>query len=221
MSILQKLPFSQCEPGPEQIDGIGNYYIQILGHAPAKDLLSTLYFLDSHGGIENHDYDFIKPDQIQWFKDVSETQRSAIKNDDKDKYMSMAFIHIPVPEFGDDSTLKIHSGCRREPTEGASVNSHFYDACLEEGISAICCGHDHANDFCAQRDKDLWLCYSGSCGWGGYGSYGNKHFHRRARVFLIDTKTGSLQTWMRVEYGTGRVGELVLVGGRSVIDNPG
>ena len=56
---------------------------------------------------------------------------------------------------------------------------------------------------------------------GGYGSYGDKYFHRRARVFLIDTKIGSLKTWLRVEYGTGRVGELVLVEGGSVIDNPG
>ena len=27
MSILENLPFSLCESGPEQVDGIGNFYL--------------------------------------------------------------------------------------------------------------------------------------------------------------------------------------------------
>lgn len=30
MTILQNLPFSLCEPGPEDVAGIGNYYVQVL-----------------------------------------------------------------------------------------------------------------------------------------------------------------------------------------------
>ncbi|KAI9657226.1 MAG: purple acid phosphatase [Alyxoria varia] len=35
MSILQNLPFSFCESGPEQVDGIGNFYLRILAPAPS------------------------------------------------------------------------------------------------------------------------------------------------------------------------------------------
>ena len=34
MSILQSLPFSLCEPGPEQVEGTGNFSLQILARAP-------------------------------------------------------------------------------------------------------------------------------------------------------------------------------------------
>ena len=154
MSILQNLPFSLCESGPEQIDGIGNYSLQVMAPAPSQLPLSTLYFLDSHGRvpskISNHDYEAIKQSQIDWFLSASQAQRKAREKDGNRNrfHLSLAFLHIPLPEFG-DSRLSVRSGYRREPTESPSFNSHFYDALAKEGISALCCGHDHVNDFCA------------------------------------------------------------------------
>ena len=165
MSILQNLPFSLCESGPEQVDGIGNFYLQVLAPAPSQLPLSTLYFLDSHGQIpskiHNPDYDPIKQSQIDWFTNTSQAQRSAREKDDNDNrfHLSLAFLHIPLPEFG-DRHLSIRNGHRREPTEGPSFNSHFYDALVKGGISALGCRHDHVNDFCAllpqqtQQDGD-------------------------------------------------------------------
>ena len=63
-----------------------------------------------------------------------------------------------------------------------------------------------------------WLCYGG---FGGYCSFGGKRFHRRTRVWELDTNTGCLKTWKRVEYATNRVNELVLVESEAVIDSPG
>jgi hypothetical protein len=139
MSILQSLPFSLCESGPEQVDGIGNFYLQILAPTPSQIPLSTLYFLDSHGQIlskiHNPDYDPIKQSQIDWFTNTSQAQRRAREKDDNDNrfHLSLAFLHIPLPEFG-DRHLSIRSGHRREPTEGPSFNSHFYDALAKGGI---------------------------------------------------------------------------------------
>jgi hypothetical protein len=132
MAILQKLPFSLCESGPDQVDGVGNFYLQILAPAPSQFALSTLYFLDSHGQIPskiyNPDYDPIKQSQIDWFLDTSQAQRSAREgNNDSRFHLSLAFQHIPLPEFK-DRHLNIHSGCRREPTEAPRFNSHIYDA---------------------------------------------------------------------------------------------
>jgi hypothetical protein len=238
MTILQNLPFSLCEPGPEQVDGIGNFHLQILAPTPPQVPLSTLYFLDSHGQIpskrRNPDYDPIKQSQIDWFTNTSQAQRRAREKDDNIDHfhLSLAFLHIPLPEFGDPH-LRLCSGLRREPTEGPSMNSHLYDALVKEGISALGCGHDHVNDFCAllpqqaQQDDDnhqkpsTWLCYGGGSGFGGYCSYGRKRFHRRSRIWELDTNIGSLKTWMRVEYAVDRVDELVLVENGVVVDFPG
>jgi len=235
MSILQTLPFSLCEPGPEEVDGIGNYCLQILGPTPSRLPLSTLYLLDSHGRIpskiRNPDYEPIEQSQIDWFRNTSRAQRRAWEKDDNDNYfhLSLAFLHIPVPEFG-DSHLIIRGGHRGEPSESPSLNTHFYDALVKGGISALGCGHDHVNDFCAllpkQKNQDsseasqprLWLCYGGGAGFGGYCSYGGTRYHRRSRVWELQTKTGSLKTWKRVEYSMERVDELVLVESGAVVD---
>jgi hypothetical protein len=228
MSILQNLPFSLCESGPEEIDGIGNFYLQVLAPIPSQLLLSTLYFLDSHSQIpsksHNPDYKPIEQSQIDWFVNASQTERSAREKNDNDNrfHLSLAYLHIPLPEFG-DCHLSIRNGHRREPTESPSFNSHFYDALVKGGVSALGCGHDHVNDFCGllphqtQQEGDKppqpgpWLCYGGGSGFGGYCSYGKNRFHRRTRVWELDTSTGSLKTWMRVEYATDRIDELVLV----------
>jgi hypothetical protein len=236
MSILRNIPFSLCETGPAQIDGIGNYSLQVLAPAPSQLPLSTLYFLDSHGQIpsstHNPDYDPIKQSQIDWFLNTSQAHRSTREKDDNNSrfHLSLAFLHIPLPEFG-DCRLDIRNGHRGEPTEGPSFNSHFYDALVKEGISALGCGHDHVNDFCAllrqtQQDGNKtpqsgpWLCYGGGSGFGGYCSYGRKRFHRRMRVWELDTSTGSLNTWKRVEYAPDRVDELMLVESGAVVDRP-
>ncbi|KFY85186.1 hypothetical protein V500_08638 [Pseudogymnoascus sp. VKM F-4518 (FW-2643)] len=235
ISILQTLPFSFCRPGPTNVDGIGNYYLQVLAPGRSSVPLSTLYFLDSHGQLsDTAGYDHIKQSQIEWFTKTSQAARTARDKDDNSRFhLSLAFFHIPLPEFG-DSNLRIGSGHREEPTEGPSINSHFYDALVKEEISAIGCGHDHVNDFCALLPQQVhldgdgttqhrpWLCHGGGCGFGGYCSYGKwpcqKRFHRRMRVWELDTSTGSLRTWKRVEYDMDRADELVLVANGVVVD---
>ncbi|KAK0712096.1 hypothetical protein B0H67DRAFT_602632 [Lasiosphaeris hirsuta] len=203
-----------CEPDPEHVDGIGNFYLQVLAPTPSQLPLSTLYFLDSHGQIpskiRNPDYDPIKQSQIDWFTDTSQAQRSAREKDDNHNrlHLSLAFLHIPLPEFG-DSHLSIRGGHQREPPECPSFNSHFYDALVRGGISALGCGYNHPG---------LWLCYGGGCGFGGYCSYHRVRFHRRARIWELDTSAGSLTTWKRVEYAMARVDELVLVESGAMVD---
>lgn len=237
MSLLQSLPFSLCEPGPEQVDGTGNFCVKILAPAPSNCPVSTLYFLDSHGQTpsktRNPDYEPIKQSQIDWFTRLCQAQRSAREDGGNldHAHISLVFQHIPLPEFG-DRRLSIRSGHRREPSEGPSVNSHFYDALVEQGISVFGCGHDHVNDFCALLPRRTaqdgeshtqagpWLCYGGASGFGGYGSYGRRRFHRRMRVWQINSNAGSLKTWKRVEYRVDRADELMLVENGRVVDDP-
>ena len=234
MSLLQDLPFSLCQPGPKQVDGVGNYYLQVFDRAPSKLPMMTLYLLDSHGQIpskiQDPDYEPIKQTQIDWFTSTSQELRKAReKNNDRNRFhSSLVFMHIPLPEYA-QSDLFITGGQRREPTEGPSFNSHLYDALADEGIAALGCGHDHVNDFCGLRPQQgqqdgkpacqlgPWLCYAGGSGFGGYCSYGENRYHRRTRVWEFDTKTGAIQTWKRVEYAGDRIDKLVLVEGGKIL----
>jgi 3',5'-cyclic AMP phosphodiesterase CpdA len=229
MSLLEALPYSLCHTGPELIDGVGNYYLQVYSSSSLQHSVLNIFLLDSHGqipsNIKNPDYDPIKESQIQWFKETSQALREERQKDRTEGrfHVSLAFLHIPLPEFGDDD-LEIRNGRRREPTEGPSNNTHFYDALVEEGVDAIGCGHDHVNNFCAllprsdersRRDSAYqyrpWLCYGGGSGFGGYCSYGKERYHRGTRVWKLDANKEMTKTWLRVEYAQSRVDELVLV----------
>jgi hypothetical protein len=79
MNILQTLPYSLCQSGPEHVDGVGNYYLQIFGAASSIHPVATIYLLDSHGQIPNitkesgnPDYEPIKWSQIDWFRSTSQ-----------------------------------------------------------------------------------------------------------------------------------------------------
>jgi hypothetical protein len=238
MEILQDLPYSLCQPGPANVDGVGNYYLQIFGAAPSTRPYATIYLLDSHGQIpsttnvnRNPDYEPIKHSQIAWFWSTSQAlRREREDNGDADFFhTSIVFQHIPLPEF-DDPKLIMHAGCRGEPTEGPSQNTYFYDALVGAGVAAIGCGHDHVNNFCALlpeqwRKKEKagpWLCYGGCFGFGAYCEYDGKRYWRRARVWELgvgmkdDEEEGVVRTWTRVEYQKERKGEIVLVNNDTV-----
>jgi hypothetical protein len=220
MTLLESLPHSFCKAGPDTVDGIGNYVFQILSTRTPHHPVATLYFLDSHGEIaptvRDPDYDPIKTSQIQWFK-------NAVHSQVHQPSLSMVFQHIPLPEF-DRADLHFSSGKRGEPTMAPTENTGFYDALVEANVSVFACGHDHVNDFCALLPTNTgadgdepssqtgpWLCHSGSCGYGAYGSYGGKFFHRGMRLFELDELEKSVRTWKRVEYCDERVDEEVLV----------
>lgn len=219
------------------MDGIGNYYLQVFPQSASQVAVLTIYLLDSHGQIpskvKDPDYDWIKQSQIDWFLDTSQELRKAREEQaQQDFHISLAFMHIPLPEYA-DSDLVIRAGRRREPTEGPSLNSHFYDALVNEGVTAVGCGHDHVNDFCAQKPQDRgeyhlgqdsnslqfgpWLCYGGCSGFGGYCSYDGKRYHRRARIWELDSGIGSMRTWTRAEYSGERIDEVVLVKGGAAV----
>ncbi len=247
MALLQTLPLSLSHPGPENVDGVGNYYIEVQAEKSQHSAL-TIYLLDSHSLTPDEKkykgYDWIKPSQISWFKSTAESLKK-----EHAKYshihMDMAFIHIPLPEFADRSDNiiisgenKITAGEWREPVTAPKYNSHFYDALVEHRIVAVGAGHDHVNDYCAINPNPAhsnplkhgqhhhasglgpWMCYAGGSGFGGYAGYGG--YHRRVRVWEVDASAGRLVTWTRLECCTPEQkaeqhGQTVLVEGGVVV----
>jgi predicted MPP superfamily phosphohydrolase len=141
MSLIQTLPYSLSEPGPDDIDGIGNYYVEVLAHGSSKHSAITLYLLDSHSYSPDErlfkGYDWLKKNQIDWFKS---TAKALQKNHEgySHVHLDLAFIHIPLPEYADKSNPKV--GEWREAVTAPGFNSGFRDALVEQGVVMVGCG---------------------------------------------------------------------------------
>ncbi|KAK8160849.1 Metallo-dependent phosphatase-like protein [Phyllosticta citrichinensis] len=224
MSLLTTLPYSLSEPGPNTIDGVGNYFVEILAPGTSTHSALTLYFLDSHSySPDEHKfrgYDWIKPNQISWFKDTAKSLKEQHKHYTH-IHLDMAFIHIPVPEYSLRENQYV--GAWKEGVTSPGFNSHFHDALIEAQVPVVSCGHDHVNDYCALSrlgsDPRLWMCYAGGSGFGGYGGYNG--YHRRIRVWDVDANEARISTWKRVEWGNTeeRVDEQIVVEGGKVYDS--
>lgn len=222
MAFLEELPYSLSSAGPEDVDGVGNYILEVLGRGNTGHSALTLYLLDSHSYSPDErqfrGYDWIKPSQIRWFKNTAQ----GLKNKHHEyayMHMNMAFIHIPLPEFAQRGNY--FRGDWSEPSTAPGFNSGFKDALEEEGILFVGCGHDHANDYCAlsknsAEKPSLWMCYGGGSGFGGYGGYGG--FIRRVRFYDFDMNAGRAVTYKRLEYGDvdSRIDEMMIVDGGAV-----
>lgn len=196
--FITHLPYSLMERGPRSIEGVGNYVLNIPEEGPKL----TLYVLDSHKYSPNAKvlpgYDWLKEGQIEWIK----SQKSTAP-------LSMAFFHIPLPEY--THTQSGATGNYKEPVTAPKYNTGARDVLQDMGVSVVSVGHDHCNDYCL-NDKGknaIWLCYGGGSGEGGYGGYGGTT--RRIRVFDVDTTKGQITTWKRLETTMEKFDEQVLV----------
>ncbi|KOS17308.1 Phosphatase DCR2 [Escovopsis weberi] len=231
MAIMEMLPYSLSQAGPDDVDGVGNYYIEVLGRGHNDHSALTIYLLDTHGRTPDKSkslyYDWLQPNQIDWF---TRTSASLKKNHEgyTHRHMNMAFIHIPIPEFMDWDLPRV--GQWREGVSAPNVNTGFRDALVEEGVVMVSAGHDHANEFCSLSSigdikKDFtpgWekhiptaeektalanarktpALWMCYAGGSGFGGYGGYDgFIRRIRMFEIDTEEARITTWKRVEAG--------------------
>ncbi|KAI0600555.1 calcineurin-like phosphoesterase [Biscogniauxia sp. FL1348] len=224
MALIEQLPYSLSAAGPDDIDGVGNYYVEVLAPGNSKHSALTIYLLDSHSYSPDErqysGYDWIKKNQIEWFKQTA----NGLKKKHKEYthiHLDLAFIHIPLPEYRNPNAQFI--GEWREGVTAPKLNTGFHDALVEQGVVMVSCGHDHANEYCmlstdAERKRpQLWMCYGGGAGFGGYGGYGG--FVRRVRFFDIDLNQARITTYKRLEYGDTkrRIDEQIIVDGGNVM----
>lgn len=187
MSCQSKFPHCLAMHGKDELFGYGNYCINIMKNE--NELLKTLFMLDSgrdvypeyvksHGAPENTDgYDFIKQNQMDWYK----TKVTELK----DKYgevKSFMYMHIPLKEYEnaiepvmqDDGRFAFTDKCEilygsAYETVGCSpFNSGMFSLIKElNSTQAVFSGHDHVNDFCAIYDG-VYLVYNQYCGYETY-----------------------------------------------------
>jgi len=210
--LVYDLPFSLFKFSPfdtrDNSFGVGNYIQEVYNKSNPSDVLMTFYFLDSHKysktGKLHPGYDWIKEKQWDYIKDVYET--SLYKNIPTDKpHISMAFFHIPLPEYLDIDSKKSPGeqnpivGSFKEGVTAPKYNSGGLKVLDDLGVQVTSCGHDHCNDYCLQTDSarnPIWLCFGGGAGEGGYAGYGGTE--RRIRIYNINPSNGNIYTWKRL-----------------------
>ena len=133
----------------DKVFGNSNFIINLMEGENIHDQLifmdSNRYYYGSYLG-----YDYIKPNQIEWYKRVVNDTKTANGGNVAN---SLLFMHIPLPEIDpayDEAIANntIEFGVKKEPSCPPEHNSGFFDVIKEMGSTkAIFFGHDHINDF--------------------------------------------------------------------------
>ena len=143
------------------LSGTGNYVLGV--YTRNAKLGSLIWCLDS-GAYDNGGYDYIKQDQIDWYKKTS----LEINNHFGGKVIKgiMAF-HIPLIENKTANELKDlnqivyeYSGNVNENICSSETDTNLLETIFELGnVKAIVTGHDHVNDYMFNY-KGVKLCSS-------------------------------------------------------------
>lgn len=175
----EKYPHCLFQSGPEDIDGVGNYVINV--KKTDGNIAQSFYMFDSHSYIGNEllggimwNYDCIHANQIEWYKN----QVAALTEENGGiTPKSLAFFHIPLLEmqnayyeyrdndFNDTENVTYNYGKAGETGDivySSQENNGMFDAFLSEGSTqGVFFGHDHLNNFSLNyKGIDLTYGYS-------------------------------------------------------------
>lgn len=182
---LISFPHCLSKFGDSSLFGYGNFFINIL--SSKTSIQQSIVMLDTgrntspKHNIENGApaelkcYDFLKKDQIDWYKKNIRALES-----EYGKFKSIMAMHIALCEY--EKVMKLDENGNYVPTGEAEIlyggmyesigcsefNSGMFDAIKELGSTqAVIVGHDHINDFCAKYDG-VYLVYAQ---YDGYNTY--------------------------------------------------
>lgn len=169
--------------------GVGDMY-QLIYDKEGKNPIYNIWALDSNryddSGTGIGGYDWIRPEQIQWYTDTSEMLEAKYGQ----KINSLMFFHIPTPEWGDmwDNKDQFNVvGEKNEEECPPDINSGMFTAALERGdVKGMFVGHDHANNYTGNY-YGIQLGYDANVGYQTYGLGGADNDRLRGvRVFELD-----------------------------------
>ncbi|GAA4846031.1 metallophosphoesterase family protein [Paenibacillus vulneris] len=197
MEAVQPYEFALAEAGPEDIGGIGNYALSVndaRGHAAA-----SLYFFDS-GSVSplSHvkGYGWIGRDQVSWYEGMS---RERTRSNNGVPLPSLAFFHIPLPEYNEVWQQEVCYGSKNERVCCPRINTGLFSAMVEMGdVMGTFAGHDHLNDYWGTK-QGIRLCYGRAT---GFNTYGRDDFQRGARIIRMHEGRKEFDTWLLLEDGT-------------------
>lgn len=197
LKIIQSVPFNLTQTTPG-ISGVTNFILPVKA-SDGKRNVTVLYCIDSHSysqikGVNG--YDYIKFDQIQWYR---ENSKKFTEENNGVPVSSYAFFHIALPEYNQaaSSESAILYGIRKEKACAPQLNSGLFAAMKEMGdVRGIFVGHDHDDDY-AVSWKGILLAYGRYTG----GNTVYNHLTNGARVIELDENANSFRTWIRLKEG--------------------
>jgi hypothetical protein len=199
IEALEKMPYNLTSNGPDNVSGNGNYVLNILSSNSSKTE-TVLYFLDSHGGFgknkEFGGYDWIKSDQIGWYRD----QSINFTNANGGRPMNaLAFFHIPLQEYKEVLGKATTIGIQKENICSSDINSGMFAAMLEtKDVMGIFVGHDHNNNYIGCLHH-ICLAYGNVTGRECYGDIG-----RGGRIIDLYEGRRKFDTWILKMYDCNR-----------------
>ena len=197
LKIIQSVPFNLTQTTPG-ISGVTNFILPVKA-SDGKRKATVLYCIDSHSysqikGVNG--YDYIKFDQIQWYR---ENSKKFTEENNGVPVSSYAFFHIALPEYNQaaSSESAILYGIRKEKACAPQLNSGLFAAMKEMGdVRGVFVGHDHDDDY-AVSWKGILLAYGRYTG----GNTVYNHLTNGARVIELDENANSFRTWIRLKEG--------------------
>lgn len=195
-NYLETLPGFVGNKGSDNISGVGNYILE-LKSANSNDVAALLYFFDSHSYPKDRnlsDYDWIKFDQIAWYREQSKYLTSMHEGQ---PYPALAFFHIPLPEYEKIKEQPTTIGERSERVCSPQINTGLLSSFVEmKDVMGCFVGHDHNNNYIGIY-KNVALAYGQSSGYSGYGKIG-----KGARIIELQDGKYGFNTWIRSLDGT-------------------
>jgi hypothetical protein len=198
MEIAKESPNCFAEAGPADIHGVGNYVVTVQSSKEQGKAAAALCHFDSgsYARFQPMGYDWIHHSQIDWYREQSMqlTQRNGGQ-----RVPSLAFLHIPLPEYKEMWDYHTCYGDNYEGVGCPEINSGLLATMLEMGdVQGVFVGHDHINDFEGEF-KGIRLCYGRAM---GYSSYGKEGFPRGARIIQLQEGSQGFITWIQLDDGT-------------------
>lgn len=190
--------YNCAEHGSPEIHGVGNYTLPLYG-SNGEETAAVLYFFDSgreseHSAVPG--YDWIRRDQIRWYEMASLAYSAKHQGN---PLPSLAFFHIPLPEYREVWERKTCYGSKFERVCCPEVNTGLFAAMLERGdVMGTFAGHDHINDYWGEL-HGIRLCYGRAT---GYGTYGREGMLRGARVIRLHEGQRQFDTWITLSDGS-------------------
>lgn len=194
-SLLMQSPYYVGDLGHE-VSGWGNVAVPIYGSQDPTKVQNVIYILDSHDYPANHFdgyYDWIHTDQVAWY---SQKSTEFTKANAGEPVPSLAFFHIPLPEFfsiiGGDTTYGHQSGYVDSGAMNSGLFTHFYE---NGDVIGVYSGHDHGNDYVGVH-HGIALGFGRVSGWNAVGRR-----ERGGRIIELTEGSRSHSTYVITKYG--------------------
>ena len=192
--LLRTLPGFVGEKGAG-LFGCGNYTIPVKG-SDTESVAAVLYCLDSNDYPKDKrigSYDWIKFDQIEWYRKTSDRFTALNK---KMVVPSLMFFHIPLIEFNNVIGKPTTVGIKNEAVASSEINSGMFASLVEKrDVMGLFVGHDHDNNYIGV-DHDIALAYGQATGYDAYGK-----FERGSRIIELHEGEFTFNTWIRTNSG--------------------